>query len=79
MKQQSNWSKAMDIVKLRNSFTYHPPKEGQNDKYVELRDHAHRLALDINDLVPESREKSLAITKLEECIMWANKGIACNE
>lgn len=26
-------------------------------------------------LVP-SREKSLALTKLEECVMWANKAIA---
>ena len=28
---------------------------------------------------PESREKSLAFTKLEECIMWANAAIARNE
>lgn len=23
--------------------------------------------------MPDSREKSLALTKLEECVMWANK------
>lgn len=28
---------------------------------------------------PESREKSLAFTKLEECIMWANAAIFRNE
>lgn len=26
--------------------------------------------------VPDSREKSLSITKLEECVMWAQKAIA---
>lgn len=26
--------------------------------------------------IPNGREKSLAITKLEECVMWANKALA---
>jgi hypothetical protein len=30
----------------------------------------------LNELVPDSREKSLAITHLEEAVMWANAGIA---
>lgn len=30
-------------------------------------------------LVPESREKSLAVTHLEETIMWANATIARRE
>ena len=33
---------------------------------------ADRLLSVINQL-PNSREKSLALTKLEECVMWANK------
>ena len=33
----------------------------------------------LNDLCPDSREKSLAMTKLEECVMWANASIARNE
>lgn len=28
--------------------------------------------------LPNSREKSLAMTKLEECVMWANKCAARN-
>jgi hypothetical protein len=32
----------------------------------------------INDLCPESREKSLAITNLEQAVMWANAAIARN-
>ena len=36
---------------------------------------ASALLAIINDSAP-SRERSLAITKLEECVMWANKGIS---
>ena len=64
---------------IENSFTYHAPKGTQQERYVKLRDYAKALALDILEMVPPSREQSLAITKLEEAIMWANKGIACNE
>lgn len=69
----------MDANDLARRFTYHPPKEGQAEKYTEIRSHAHDLALRINKLVPDSREKSLAITSLEEAVMWANAGIARNE
>lgn len=64
---------------LENSFTYHTPKDTQPGRYKLLRDKAHELAIEILDKTPASREQSLAITKLEECIMWANKAIACNE
>ncbi len=68
-----------DQEKLNNSFTYHSPKDDQPARYEKLRDHAKSLAFLIWSSVPPSREKSLAITKLEEAIFWANKGIACNE
>lgn len=68
----------MDTKDLENRFTYHPPKDGQPEKYQELRDQALELSLMINALVPEGREKSLAITNLEQAIMWANAGIARN-
>jgi len=64
---------------IENSFSYHTPNEGQTDKYNSLRNTAKNLAYTINVLCPESREKSTAITKLEECLMWANKSIAVNE
>lgn len=38
---------------------------------------AEKLLGIINQL-PNSREKSLAMTKLEECVMWANKCAARN-
>jgi len=61
---------------IENRFTYHAPKDGQPEIYQDIRTLAKELALDINEFVPEGREKSLAITKLEEATFWANAGIA---
>lgn len=65
--------------KIENNFKYHAPNQSQQEKYVFLRDEAKELAHKIDALCPESREKSLAMTKLEEAVMWANASIARNE
>lgn len=64
---------------LENRFTYHAPKEGQPQRYTELRDAAKHLAYIIKLGTPQSREQSLALTKLEEAVFWANAAIARNE
>lgn len=64
---------------LDNIFTYHPPKGDQPERYEKIRSMAKDLAKFIDDKCPESREKALAFTKLEECVMWANASIARNE
>ena len=61
---------------LNNRFTYHCPKEGQPAKYTDIRNAAKHLAQEIMELAPESRELSLAITKVEEAVFWANAAIA---
>lgn len=68
----------MNNPKIDNAFTYHAPKEGQPAKYHAIREKAKELAYLLDELVPDSREKSLAMTKLEESVMWANAGIARN-
>lgn len=64
---------------IENNFMYHSPKEGQPEKYTDIRVKAKELAYLIDEKCPNSREKSLAITKLEEAVMWANASIARNE
>jgi len=61
---------------IENNFKYHSPKEGQPEKYTAIREKAKELAYLIDELSPPSREKALAITKLEESVMWANASIA---
>lgn len=64
---------------LNTRFNYHAPTPGQVEKMVGLRGMAHSLAEQILAQVPESRERSLALTKLEEVVMWSNAGIARRE
>jgi hypothetical protein len=66
-------------IDLENRFTYHAPKEGQPSIYEGIRKAALNYALLLNGLCPDSREKSLAITHLEETVFWANAAIARKE
>jgi hypothetical protein len=64
---------------IQNAFTYHPPKDDQAERYAAIRDKAKELAAFIDEACPNSREKSLALTNLEQSVMWANASIARNE
>ena len=64
---------------LDRRFNYHPPKPDQVEKYTAIRASVKEVAELINSACPESRERSLSITKLEEAIFWANASIARNE
>jgi hypothetical protein len=64
---------------IENNFRYHAPKEGQPEKYQAIREKVKELAYLIDELCPNSREKSLAFTNLEQSVMWANASIARNE
>lgn len=61
---------------IDNRFTYHPPGPGQADVYAAVRAKAKTLADFLNQSCSEGREKSLAITHLEEAVFWANASIA---
>jgi hypothetical protein len=65
--------------KIENAFAYHPPKGTQPKRYEALRANARTLACLIDRHCPDSREKSLAMTNLEQAVMWANASIARNE
>lgn len=65
--------------RITNSFIYHPPFGDQVGRYSILRNEARCLAMLIAESTPESREQRLALTKLEEAVMWANAAIARNE
>ncbi len=68
-----------EIAQRDRAFTYHPPLDDQKDRYVALRAHGARFATLILESCPPSRERSVALTKLEEAVMWANAAIARNE
>ena len=68
-----------DKAKLEGIFTYHAPKEDQTARYIILRAHGKALATQVMFLCPDSRERSVALTKIQEAVMWANAAIAINE
>ena len=61
---------------IENRFTYHPPTPDQVEKYQALREAGMELAVLIDSMCPRSRETSVAMTKLDEVIMFANAAIA---
>ncbi len=65
--------------RLIESFKHHDLQHEQIDRCNEIRRTAMSLAEYMHENCPPSRELSLATTKLEEAVMWANKAIACNE
>jgi hypothetical protein len=66
-------------AQLDRSFQYHAPNPDQVQRYPLIREKARKLADLVVKLSPPSREQSLALTKIEEAVMWANAGIARNE
>jgi hypothetical protein len=66
----------MEYADVRNRFTYHPPNDEQIQKYEQLRTGAGNLAMMVSDFCPPGREKQLALTQLEQAVMWANAAIA---
>ena len=68
-----------DQKKLDTNFVYHQPKGDQNTRYETIRSSAKLFAEYLLSICPPSRELSLAITNLEQAVMWANASIARNE
>lgn len=61
------------------AFTYRPPLATQPARYVSIRQAANDFAKLLNESCPRSRELSLAMTNLEQVVMWGNASIARNE
>ena len=61
----------------KNPFEYQSPTPEHIAKITEVREACKALNELLLTLTP-SRERSLAVTKLEEVSMWANKSIVFN-
>lgn len=73
--------KPEEIARVGRCFVYHPPvaSKDQPGRYETIRQYGKQFALQLLQMCPASRELSLALTKLEEAVMWANASIARNE
>ncbi|AOE44661.1 hypothetical protein SEA_STROSAHL_51 [Gordonia phage Strosahl] len=67
------------VADINNRFSFHPATtEEKRNEHTSVRTKLLMTAQYIDSWVPNGREKSLAITKLEEAMFWANAAIARN-
>lgn len=59
-----------------NRFGYHKGTEETIPKHQEVRELFMGVATMLDDLLPDGRAKSLALTSLQESSMWCNFAIA---
>lgn len=66
---------------VANRLGYHPVNShDQAERYQDNRDAAIVFAsILIDNAQSTSRELSLALTAIQEALMWGNAAIACNE
>ena len=58
------------------NFDHHLPDDATANYHDEVRKRCKELAEFFDSKLPECRERSLALTKLEEAMFWANAAIA---
>jgi flavorubredoxin len=63
----------------QHPFEYQQPSAAGVEKIEKIRQACKELHAVLIWTLPHCRERSLAITKLEEVSMWANKGVVFNE
>jgi hypothetical protein len=68
----------VDQAEIDRRFDYHAPDAGKKVLHETARSQAKATAEEWAEMLPESREKSLALTALEEALFWANAAIARN-
>lgn len=62
---------------IGNRFDFHPATtDEKRNEHTSVRQNCRRLADFLSNVLPGGREKALAITKLEECMFWANAAVA---
>ena len=61
---------------IERRFNYRPPTPDKVQLHEALRAQARTLAHDWSSKLPEGREKALALTALQEALMWANTAVA---
>lgn len=63
---------------IKNRFTFHPANPTTASKYEAMRTKALELAEWMDENAPASRELSLALTSLDQTVMWFNAAVARN-
>ena len=67
----------IDPAELENRFAYHPPlTDKRRQAHDDVRGLCLAMAERLNRLLPDGREKSVAVTNLEQVMFWSNAALA---
>ena len=69
----------MSLGKINYMFNSHPMNDEQQALSNDIRAQIKSVAAFIDGALPECREKSIALTKLESALFYCNAGIARNK
>lgn len=64
---------------IKKSYAYHKPSDTSLEKITKIRRWFSEGDTLIQELCPHSRERSHAITQLEDAAMWAIKAVVIND
>lgn len=64
---------------VRDRFAFHPANDVTGPLHGAVRQVFAETANKVLEFTPASREQSLALTALQEAMMWCNAAIACNQ
>ncbi len=71
--------RGMSDEEITNRVTYHAPSGDGIERHASLSAAIHIAICEVDENCPLGREKSLAITKLEEAKFWASAAVARNK
>lgn len=64
----------IDPNELADRFAYHQPKDdATREAHERVRTLCDVLAANLNELLPDGRHKTLAVTALEEAMHWGER------
>jgi len=67
----------VDKGDIDKRFRFHPAlTEERRTEHDRVRGMCGNLAWELDDMLPDGREKALVMTKLEEVMFWANAAVA---
>lgn len=64
---------------IEKTYAYHKPSQQGIDKIKTLREAFSSLHNLVKETAPETRERAVAVTNLEQAAMWAIKAVVCND
>lgn len=72
-----SYNDSRSCADIDNRFDFHPATTAEKrGEHGSIREACKALAHDLDAKVPPGREKSLALTNLEQAMFWANAAIA---